>query len=569
MYSAYRTRPVICIFLVFSFITGTCIQARHFPAYSSQGMVVSAQPLATQVGFEILRAGGNAADAAVAVGFALSVTYPSAGNIGGGGFLVYRKPSGEVFTLDYREKAPAGAARDMFLDSSGNPVAELSWSSILASGVPGSVAGMLESLERFGSGRLSRQQVLEGAIRLAGEGFPMPYELCKGLESGRERLGKIPSTARVFYPGGNAPEAGRVFTQPDLARTLREIADKGRQGFYSGWVADSIANFMVAQGGLITREDLAAYRCVERKPIAVSYRDYRVYGMAPPSSGAVVLGQILGLLEPFDLAGLGFNSAAYVNRLAEAQRLAYADRNRFLGDADFVKIPLKELLSAGYLDRRRSLMPLDRAGKSAEISHGHPESSQTTHFCVVDSRGGAASVTTTLNGGFGNGYVVPGAGFLLNNEMDDFTSAPGKPNRFGLVQGEANSIQAGKRMLSSQTPTIVTRVGKSGGETLYLVLGAAGGPKITTTVLQVFLNCVHFGMNVREALQAPRFHHQHLPDVIMLEPRALGAETQAVLGEMGYTLRGQDHLGMASAIRVLDDGRLAGWADGVGVGTGR
>jgi len=568
MRPACRTRLFLCIFPSFLFIASPCLQARHSPTYSRDGMVASAEPHATQAGFEILRAGGNAADAAVAVGFALAVTCPSAGNLGGGGFLVYRKPSGEVFTLDYREKAPAQATRDMFLGSRGKPVAELSWSSLLASGVPGSVAGMLETLERFGSGKLSRQQVLEGAIRLAEEGFPMPYDLYNGLKRERKRLGGIPSTAKVFYPGSKVPEAGLAFTQSDLARTLREIAAKGKEGFYSGWVADSIANFMAAAGGLITREDLAAYRCVARQPVVISYKGYRVYGMAPPSSGGVVLGQMLGLLEPFEPGRLGFNSAAYVNRLVEAERLAYADRNRFLGDTDFVQVPVAELLSREYLDRRRSLMPSGVAGKSSEISHGSPESFQTTHFCVVDAQGGAASVTTTLNGGFGNGYVVPGAGFFLNNEMDDFAAAPGKPNRYGLVQGKANAIQAGKRMLSSQTPTIVTRAGENGEEALYLVLGAAGGPTITTTVLQIFLNSVHFGMNVREAVQAPRFHHQHLPDVVTFETRAFSAETQAVLGEMGYILEQKEHIGMASAIQVIADGWLAGWVDGVGGGAG-
>ena len=542
--------------------------ARYEPSYSTEGMVASAEPLATRAGFEVLREGGNAADAAVAVGFALAVTYPSAGNLGGGGFLVYRKSSGEVFTLDYREKAPGAASADMFLNERGEPDPALSRSGPLAAGVPGSVAGMLETLSRFGSGKFNRRQIIARALRLSEEGFPITRSLHEELTEQRERLIACSSTARAYYPEGKAPEAGKIFRQPELARSLAEIAAKGAAGFYGGWVADSLASFMAASGGLITRQDLAAYKCIERLPITFRYKEYCLYGMGPPSSGGVVLGQLLGLLEPFDLKALGHNSASYVNRLAEAERLAFADRNHYLGDADFVDIPLDKLLSKEYLDRRRGQMPLDSAGRSAETLPGKPEAGETTHFCVVDRWGGAAAVTTTLNGGFGNGMVVPGAGFLLNNEMEDFTTAPGRPNMFGLVQGEANAIAPAKRMLSAMTPTIVTRRTDKDEEELFLVLGASGGPTIITTVLQVFLNSVVFGRNLREAVDAPRFHHQHLPDEIAVEKFALSRETAERLEKMGYKLREREYIGSASAIRVLSEGWFAGWADWAGAGAG-
>jgi gamma-glutamyltranspeptidase / glutathione hydrolase len=546
--------------------------SRSKPFFSQDGMVVSQEPYATQVGFEILRAGGNAADAAAAVGFALAVTYPNAGNLGGGGFLVYRRPDGRVFTLNYREKAPAAASREMFVGPDGKANPELSRRSLLAVGVPGSPAGMLETWERFGSGKFSREQIMAGAIRLAWEGFPMGFGMLEGLAYSRKWLTGHKSTADIFYPGGELPEAGEKFCQPDLARTLREIAAKGRDGFYSGWVADSLANFMASGGGLITRGDLAAYEVQALDPVAIDYRGYRLYSMAPPSSGGFVLGQMLKLLEPFDLSSMGFGSAAYVRHLVETERLAYADRNHYLGDPDYVNIPMNKLLSKPYLDNRRKLIPEGRAGKSDRTLHGKPEPEQTTHFCIIDRWGGAAAVTTTINGGYGMGAVVPGAGFLLNNEMDDFAAAPGAPNMSGLVQGETNSIAGGKRMLSSMTPTIVTRPGADGTEKLAYVLGAVGSSKIITTVMQVFLNLAHFKMNVREALQAPRFHHQHLPDVVYLEPGSVSAETRSLLEKMGYAFEKRRYLGTAAAAAVrydlLSGLWYTGWADNMGIGAG-
>ncbi len=554
--------------LTMALLAPYALNARQNPDYSVAGMVTCAECYATAAGFEILAAGGNAADAAVAVGFALAVTFPNAGNLGGGGFLVYRAPDGTVSTLDYRERGPGAATAGMFLDHLGQPDHQLSRRSLLASGVPGSVAGMLRILERWGSGKLTRGQVLAPAIRLAEQGFPVDHGFHESLINNKEWLGSIKSTALVLYPGGKTPAPGSIFSQPGLAATLREIAARGRDGFYTGWVADSLVALMNREGGMITHDDLIAYQPVERKPISFRFRDKRIFSMGPPSSGGIVLGQMLGLLEPFGLKELGHNSAAYTNRLVEAERLAYADRNHWLGDADFADVPVEELLSARYLDRRRNLMPLGRAGHSRLAPPGAAEHMETTHYCVVDSMGGAAAITTTLNGGYGNGWVVPGAGFFLNNEMDDFSAAPGRPNMFGLVQGDANKIEPGKRMLSSMTPTIVTAVQPDGAERLLLVAGAAGGPTITTTTMQIILNTTVFGMNVREAVDAARFHHQHLPDVITREPDTFSAETAGRLRAMGYEFRQRRSIGSASAIMVAPGGWLSGWSDGVGAGAG-
>jgi gamma-glutamyltranspeptidase / glutathione hydrolase len=406
------------------------------------------------------------------------------------------------------------------------------------------------------------------AIRLAEQGFPVDHGFHESLINNKDWLTGIESTARVLYPNGEIPAPGSIFRQPELANTLKKIAARGRDGFYKGWVADSLVALMSRDGGLISHDDLAAYQPVERKPISFRFRDKRIFSMGPPSSGGIVLGQMLGLLEPLELKELGHNSAAYTNRLVEAERLAYADRNHWLGDADFSDIPVEKLLSAGYLDSRRSLMPIGRAGSSRLAPPGRAEHMETTHYCVVDSMGGAAAITTTLNGGYGNGWVVPGAGFFLNNEMDDFSAAAGKPNMFGLVQGSANKIEPGKRMLSSMTPTIVTTVGANGEEKLLLVAGAAGGPTITTTTMQIILNTTVFGMNVREAVDAARFHHQHLPDVITIEPDAFSTETAGRLRAMGYEFRQRGHIGSASAIMVAPGGWLSGWSDGAGAGAG-
>lgn len=551
--------PAMLLALLFE--RGTLLAQRFPPYTSSEGMVVCAEPRAAAAGFEVLRAGGNAADAAVAVGFALAVTVPAAGNLGGGGFILYREPFGLVHALDYREAAPLKAQRDMFLDSLGRQQEKLSRRSLLASGVPGSVDGMLTTLERFGSGRFRLEELIAPALLLAERGFPVSHVFRDGLEGSRELFAPWSSSMALFFPGGRPFPAGDTLRQADLARVLREIARNGREGFYAGWVADSLVSFMVREGGLISHEDLARYRCAKRDPVVFDFQDCRLYGMPPPSSGGAVLGQILGLIGPLVKAGEGFNSAAYVHCLVEAERLAYADRNSLLADPDFIKVPLARMLSKEYLDSRRKLIPRGRAGRSDSLTAGLPEPSNTTHFCVLDRWGGAASVTATLNGGYGNGAVVPGAGFFLNNEMDDFAAAPGQPNMFGLRQGEANAIAPGKRMLSSMTPTIVTRRDSSGREELFAALGAAGGPTITTTVAQIFLNLTLFGMNVREAVTAPRFHHQHYPDEVTAEPFAFSAETRQALEKMGYRVTVRRSIAAAQAAVALPGGRFEGWGD--------
>jgi len=557
-----RKQIISLILLCILCATSTTLQAQRIQPFMSEvGMVVCTEPQAAAAGFEVLRAGGNAADAAVAVGFALAVTWPAAGNLGGGGFCLYREPFGQVHALDYREAAPARATREMFMDSQGKARPELSQRSLLASGVPGSVEGMLTTLERFGSGKFSREQVIAPALRLAEEGMVVTPWLHGGLVEDSSLFAPWASSRAKYFPHGPALPAGDTLRQIDLGRVLREISLHGREGFYSGWVADSLASFMAQGGGLISREDLAAYRCQERKPTVFDFRGYRVYGMPPPSSGGVVLAQILGLLDPLHPENSGFNSAAYANLVVEAERLAYADRNALLADPDFVKVPLDSLLSKSYLDRRRKLIPSGHAGCSDQVGPGLPEPTHTTHFSVIDRWGGAAAVTTTINASFGNGAVVPGAGFLLNNEMDDFASAPGQPNKFGLRQGEANTVAPGKRMLSSMTPTIVTRPDSTGRESLYAALGASGGSTITTGVAQVFLNLALFGMNVREAVSAPRFHHQHYPDQIVAEPRAFSNDTRQVLEKMGYKLTDRKSLASVHAAVVLPGGWFAGWGD--------
>ena len=543
---------------------------RAEPAFDKDAMIVSAERYATQAGYEILGRGGNAADAAAALGFALAVTYPAAGNIGGGGFCVIRTSDGRVQAIDYREKGPAAAERDMFRGPDGKADPELSQRSLLASGVPGSVAGLLTLWEKFGSGNISLQQLLAPAIHLARDGFPVYNELALGLESDREWLTGHESTKAAFYPGGNPPEIGYILRQPWLAATLEQIAAHGRDGFYGGWVADSIASFMEHGGGIITREDLKNYLPVFRAPLRVEDGDNVLYSMSPPSSGGVVVGQVLKLLQNYKLDDCSHNNAAYVNALTECLRLAFADRNQHLGDPDFIDIPLTAMLSNEYLGSRSELLPPPgKAGTSSNTVAGHPESYETTHYSVVDSEGNAVAITTTLNGSFGMGAVVPGAGFLLNNEMDDFAALPGLPNMFGLVQGEQNKVEPGKRMLSSMTPTIVTRQNPAGNEELMMTIGGAGGPRIITAVLQIYLNVTRFGMNIRSAVDAPRIHHQHLPDLLYHEPLSLSTETAEALKTMGYNLEMTEHIARAAAIMYGGPGNLSGWCDGNAAGAGR
>ena len=494
----------------------------------ARAMVVSGHPLASEVGIEILKQGGNAIDAAVAVGFALEVVLPEAGNIGGGGFIVYRDTSGRVRALDYRETAPAGASRDMYLDSAGH-VTEQSLTGHLASGVPGSVAGMYEAWKKYG--RRPWATLVAPAIRLA-EGHMLDGVRSRDLEADADRLRLFPASARQFLVDGHAPPAGTMFRQPDLARTLRLIADSGPDVFYRGQIADSIAAEMQRGHGLITKNDLAGYRAKWRTPIQVTYRGYTIYSMPPASSGGVTMGEILNILEGYDTLP-PFGSAGYVHLETEAMRRAFMDRNHWLGDPDFVSMPLNRLLSKSYAAQLRAEIDPHKATPTPPFAAGGNEPLETTHYSVVDADGNAASVTTTLNGGFGSAVTVQGAGFLLNNEMDDFAAAPGQPNMYGLVQGEANAIAPKKRMLSAMTPSIVLdRSGK-----LFMVVGTPGGPTIITSVFQVIVNVVDFKMSLADAVGAPRIHHQALPDIIGYERNGLLPAVVDSLKAMGHEVR--------------------------------
>ncbi len=529
------------------------------PVIASSAIVVSAEPHATQAGLTILKAGGNAFDAAVAVGFALAVTYPQAGNIGGGGFMVAMDSNGEFYAYDFRETAPGAATRDMFLSASGEPSADLSQRSHLAVGVPGTVEGLVRTQYRFG--KLSLREVMKPAIRLAREGFTVHQRLAASLRSSDALLGRFAATRESFYRSGSTIAAGQTLRQPSLAKTLEKISYGGRAAFYEGEVADAIVAELKRGGGLISRQDLKNYSAVWREPLIFDRHGYTLVSMPPPSSGGITLAQILAFVDPDELKSFGINSAMYVQRLVEAERLAFADRNEHLGDPDFVEVPVSRLLSDEYLNERRKLLLKTRAGSSSNVAAGAIEKEETTHYCVADSAGNVVAVTYTLNGSYGMGAVVPGAGFLLNNEMDDFTSKPGAPNMFGLVQGEKNAIEPGKRMLSSMTPTIVLKKGK-----FAFTVGTPGGSTIITSVAQVFLNMTAFGMNAREAVDAPRFHHQHLPDRIDHERDVLTAASAAQLKSMGYVLQSRGAIGLVAAIQKLPDGRYAGWFDRRGYG---
>ena len=494
-------------------------------------MIVSADPLATQAGLQILKDGGNAIDAAVAVGFALAVTYPSAGNIGGGGFMNIHLADGRSETIDYREKAPGAATRDMYLDSAGNFVPNRSTLGYLASGVPGSVAGMLLGLEKYGT--MKRDQVIAPAYTLAHDGFPILPGLARYLNNAREYFEHFPSSKKYFAKAnGEEFQEGEVWKQEDLAQTLHRIIDNGRDGFYRGPTAEFIAAQMKQGGGLITTDDLAQYHAIVRPPVRGTYRGYEILSMPPPSSGGIALIQLLNILEGYDLTQYGQNSAATIHRYVEAMRRVYADRAEHLGDPDFYHVPVQWLLSKKYADERRATIDTLHSSRSSDISHGIPpghESQQTTHYSVVDQWGNCVSVTTTLNGWFGSKVAVDGAGFMLNNEMDDFSAKPGVPNMFGALGNVANEIQPNKRMLSSMTPTIVLKEGKP-----FMVIGTPGGTTIITTVMQVICNVIDFGMDIEEAIDAPRIHHQWYPDTVFYEKGGLSFDTLEKLRAMGH-----------------------------------
>jgi len=528
------------------------------PAEARSGMVASDAPLATRVGVDILRAGGNAIDAAVAIAFALAVVYPEAGNIGGGGFLVVRTADGETAALDFRETAPAAATRDMFLGPDGE-LTDRSITGHLASGVPGAVAGLWEAHRRYGS--LPWRDLVEPAVRLAEDGFVIDEAFAAALAAEAERLRRFPASAALFLPGGEPLRAGTRWRNPELAAVLRRIAEQGPAGFYEGETADLIVAEMRRGGGIITHEDLASYRAVWREPVEFEYRGHRVISMPPPSSGGLTLALIANILEGYDLGALGWNSTETIHLVAEAMRRAFADRNHFLGDPDFVQVPRERFLSKEYARQLRESIARDRATPSGRVLPGgttafDAEGDHTTHFSVVDALGNAVALTTTINSLYGSAVTVTGAGFVLNNEMDDFAAKPGEPNQFGLVQGEANAIEPGKRMLSAMTPTIV--LAPDGAP--LLVTGARGGPRIITATFQILSNVVDHGMPLGAAVAAPRIHHQHLPDVLYFEEGGLLTEAVGALRALGHEVATRPTVGNAPSI-LRWNGRWVGMHD--------
>ncbi len=539
------------------------------PVRGEGGMVSTTDRVASEIGAEVLRRGGNAFDAAVAVHFALAVVNPEAGNIGGGGFLVGVLPDGQTVSLDFRERAPARASADMFLDADGN-VTRASVVGHLASGVPGSVAGMWEAHQRYGS--LAWAQLVEPAINLA-DGIVLHERLAESLGRHADRLGQYPATEQAYLPNGTAPRVGDRFSQPDLRETFGRIARDGRDGFYRGRTADLIVAEMERGGGIISHADLATYEPAWREPVEIRYRGHRVVSMPPSSSGGPTLGLILNILEGYDVAAEGLLSTRHVHLFTEASRRAFADRNVYLADPDFVDVPLAEFVSNRYAAERRAEIRLDAATPSAAVDPGlgpaPVEPEHTTHYSITDGYGNAVAVTTTINSLYGSRVTVAGAGFLLNNEMDDFTARPGVPNQDGLVQGAANAIEPGKRMLSAMTPTIVLR---DDGRPL-LLLGSPGGPTIISSVAQVISNILDFGMTLPEAVAAPRLHHQHLPDELRYERNGLQPDVVAELERLGHTVTERPgYQGDVTAIVVTPDGGFLGVADprrgGAAVGLG-
>ncbi|ECE6397144.1 gamma-glutamyltransferase [Salmonella enterica subsp. salamae] len=527
------------------------------PVRATQGMVASVDAMATQVGVDILKQGGNAVDAAVAVGYALAVTHPQAGNLGGGGFMLLRTKDGATTAIDFREMAPAGATRDMFLDEQGNPDSKKSLTSPLASGTPGTVAGLSLALEKYGS--LPLNSVVRPAIKLAQEGFIVNDALANDLKTyGSEVLPHHENSKAIFWKDGEPLKKGDKLVQQDLANSLTMIAENGPDAFYKGEIARQIAQQMQQNGGLITTDDLAAYQAVERTPVSGEYRGYQIFSMPPPSSGGIHIVQILNILENFDMKKYGFGSADAIQIMAEAEKYAYADRSEYLGDPDFVNVPWQALTSKAYAKSIAGQIDINKAKPSSEIRPGKLapyESDQTTHFSVVDKDGNAVAVTYTLNTTFGTGIVAGNTGILLNNQMDDFSAKPGVPNVYGLVGGEANAVGPKKRPLSSMSPTIVVKDGKT-----WLVTGSPGGSRIITTVLQMVVNTIDFGMNVAEATNAPRFHHQWLPDELRVE-KGFSPDTLKLLEQKGQKVALKEAMGSTQSIMVGPDGELYGASD--------
>jgi gamma-glutamyltranspeptidase/glutathione hydrolase len=542
-----------CLGLLALLCAGWQISAAVQPVHARHAMVVTREPHATDVGVAVLQAGGNAVDAAVAVGFALAVTHPSAGNIGGGGFMLIRLADGRATFLDFRERAPAKASHDMYRGPDGKPT-EDSLVGYLASGVPGTVRGLEYASRKYG--KRPWAEVVAPAVELAAKGYPVSWGLAQLLESNR-KLARFAESKRIFLRDGRYYEPGETLVQPELARTLARIAREGAKDFYEGETARMLAADMAAHGGIITLDDLKNYTVVEDKPLTGSYRGYDILTAPPPSSGGVGILQMLGVLEGSGYDKSGAGSAATLHFLAETMRRYFADRSEYMGDPEFVKIPVSKLLNRRYIaDLRRSIDPA-HATASEKVHPGKLEmyeSTETTHYSIADAEGNVVAVTYTLNGGFGSGVTAPGLGFLLNNEMDDFAPVPGQPNAYGLVQGEANAVHAGAHPLSSMTPTILLRDGN-----FYMSVGTPGGPTIINSVLQVIVNVLDFRMNLQEAINRPRIHHQWLPDELRMES-GFSPDTMDLLKARGHEIRIVTSIGEVAAIR-RENGWLEGAAD--------
>jgi gamma-glutamyltranspeptidase/glutathione hydrolase len=540
-----------CFFIYAGY--GQPLPAQNTNDHYRNGMVVCATPEAAQVGLDILKKGGNAVDAAVAVQFALAVTHPEAGNIGGGGFMVYRSAIGENSTLDFREKAPAKASMNMYLDGSGNVIPNMSLATHQASGVPGSVDGMVAAHNKYG--KLKWADLVQPAIDLAHNGFKISRRLAASLTRIGDQFKKS-NPGKIYLIKDGGWKEGDLLIQNDLAKTLELIRDKGRDGFYSGVVADQLVAEMKNGNGLITKTDLQNYHSIWRKPIIGNYKGYRVITMPPPSSGGVALMQLLHSVEKYPLTRWGFNRDSTVQLIVEAERRVYADRSKYMGDPDFYNVPVDSLLRPSYTASRMSNFTWNAATPSTSIQPGTfagYESDQTTHYSIVDREGNAVAITTTLNGSFGSKIFVKGAGFLLNNEMDDFSAKPGVPNMYGLVGGKANSIQPGKRMLSAMTPTIIEKEGK-----LFMIVGTPGGSTIITSVFQTILNVIEFGQDMQQAVSSKKFHHQWLPDQVDAERDALDPATRLILQQKGYKISDRGPIGRVDAILKTKDGYEGG-----------
>lgn len=545
------SKIVFIVFLIFHFTTNSFSESQD-PVRGKNGMVVSASELASKVGVEILKKGGNAVDAAVAVGFALAVTHPSAGNIGGGGFMVIHLNNGTNTTIDYREKAPASANEFIFQDSLGNFLPDKSQSGVTSSGVPGSVAGLIYALEKYGS--LSLAEVLQPAIDLARNGFELQYRLAKSLAYELEYFNQYESSKKVFTKDGIPFNEGELLIQKDLANTLELIKQRGAAGFYSGKTAELIVNQIKQLGGFITLDDLSNYKPVERIPITTDYRGYKVITMGPPSGGGVTLLQMLNILENYSFTKEEWGSSNYIHKLVETMKYSFADRSKHIGDPDFYNVPIEWLLSKKYAKEIFNKIT-DVAVPSSEILPGvansYLESEETTHYSVVDKFGNSVSTTTTINSSYGSKIVVEGAGFLLNNEMDDFSSKPGEPNQFGLIGSEANKIEPNKRMQSSMSPTIILKDDKT-----FMLIGSPGGSTISTIVLQVILNVLDFNMDIQKAIDMPHIHHQWLPDVINYERFGLSLDVIQSLKNKGQVLSGIRSLGRCEGIVIDSENKI-------------